>query len=170
MGFCPQLGGVGPCPAQCIWQGSGFAADQTNAMLAVGGTSYISLISVAAADENSLTPLHRLLPAETASLGFGGNPVGGVIKLPVYIFSVLLCGGVVSLPSACASCCRNAGRPRVTVACLPFLCHCGVRPAWAEYPLVGYTRHPIPEPRTQRLTRRNTGRKCREKNARVQSL
>ena len=33
-GFCPQLGGVGPCPAQCIWQGSGFAADQTNAMLA----------------------------------------------------------------------------------------------------------------------------------------
>ena len=26
--------GVGPCPAQCIWQGSGFAADQTNAMLA----------------------------------------------------------------------------------------------------------------------------------------
>lgn len=34
MGFCPQLGGVGLCPAQCIWQGSGFAADQTNAMLA----------------------------------------------------------------------------------------------------------------------------------------
>ena len=26
--------GAGPCPAQCIWQGSGFAADQTNAMLA----------------------------------------------------------------------------------------------------------------------------------------
>ena len=77
VGFCPQLGGVGPYPAQCIWQGSGFAADQTNAMLAVGGTSCISLISVAAADENSLTPLHRLLPAETASLGFGGGPVGG---------------------------------------------------------------------------------------------
>ena len=34
VGFCLQLGGVGPCPAQCIWQGSGFAADQTNAMLA----------------------------------------------------------------------------------------------------------------------------------------
>ena len=27
--------GAGLCPAQCIWQGSGFAADQTNAMLAV---------------------------------------------------------------------------------------------------------------------------------------
>ena len=26
--------GVGPRPAQSIWQGSGFAADQTNAMLA----------------------------------------------------------------------------------------------------------------------------------------
>ena len=26
--------GVGPCPARRIWQGSGFAADQTNAMLA----------------------------------------------------------------------------------------------------------------------------------------
>ena len=25
---------MGPRPAQCIWQGSGFAADQTNAMLA----------------------------------------------------------------------------------------------------------------------------------------
>ena len=86
MGFCPQLGGVGPCPAQCIWQGSGFAADQTNAMLAVGGTSCISLISVAAADENSLTPLHRLLPAETASLGFGGSPVGGGDKNSHFTF------------------------------------------------------------------------------------
>ena len=34
MGFCPQLGGAGLRPARCIWQGSGFAADQTNAMLA----------------------------------------------------------------------------------------------------------------------------------------
>ena len=60
MGFCPQL--------------------------AVGGTSCISLISVAAADENSLTPLHRLLPTETASLGFGGSPVGGGDKTPVLYF------------------------------------------------------------------------------------
>ena len=88
VGFCPQLGGVGPCPAQCIWQGSGFAADQTNAMLAVavGGTSCISLVSVAAADENSLTPLHRLLPTETASLGFGGSPVGGGDKRSRFAF------------------------------------------------------------------------------------
>ena len=99
VGFCPQRGGVGPCPAQCIWQGSGFAADQTNAMLAVGGTSYISLISVAAADENSLTPLHRLLPAETASLGFGGSPVGGGDKNSHFTFFRCFCVGVVSLPS-----------------------------------------------------------------------
>ena len=88
--------GAGPCPAQCIWQDSGFAADQTNAMLAVGGTSYISLISVAAADDNSLTPLHRLLPAETALLAVGGSPVGEVIKLPFCIFSALLCGGGIT--------------------------------------------------------------------------
>ena len=30
------------------------------------------------------------------------------------------CMGVISLPSACVSCCRNAGRPRVTAAYLPF--------------------------------------------------
>ena len=106
MGFCPQLRGVGPCPAQCIWQGSGFAADQTNAMLAVGGTSCISLISVAAADENSLTPLHRLLPAETASLGFGGSPVGGGDKNSRVIFFTFLCGrGITTLRPLCL--CRN---------------------------------------------------------------
>ena len=74
--------GASPLPVQCVWQGSGFAADQTNAMLAVGGTSCISLVSVAAADENSFTPLHRRLPTETASLGLGGSPVGGGEKLP----------------------------------------------------------------------------------------
>lgn len=104
MGFCPQLGGVGPCPAQCIWQGSGFAADQTNAMLAVGGTSCISLVSVAAADENSLTPLHRLLPAKTALLGFGGSPVGGGDKSSRFAFFRHFCVGVVSLPSGCCGC------------------------------------------------------------------
>ena len=98
MGFCPQLGGVGPCPAQCIWQGSGFAADQTNAMLAVGGTSCISLISVAAADENSLTPLHRLLPAETASLGFGGSPVGGGNNNSCFAFFRHFCVGGITYP------------------------------------------------------------------------
>ena len=52
--------------------------------------------------------------------------------------------GVVSLPSACASCCRNAGRPRVTVAYLPFLCRHSTRPVWAEYPHGVYTTTPAP--------------------------
>ena len=91
--------GAGLCPAQCIWQGSGFAADQTNAMLAVGGTSCISLVSVAAADENSLTSLHRLLPTETASRGFGGSPVGGGDKNSCFAFFRHFYVGVVSLPS-----------------------------------------------------------------------
>ena len=96
--------GAGLCPAQSVWQGSGFAADQTNAMLAVGGTSCISLVSVAAADENSLTPLHRLLPAETQRSGFGGSPVGGGDKNSCFAFFRHFCVGVVSLPSACALC------------------------------------------------------------------
>ena len=102
--------GVGPCPAQCVWQGSGFAADQTNAMLAVGGTSYISLISVAAADENSLTPLHRLLPAETASLGFGGSPVGGGDKNSRFAFFQHFCvGGWYHYPPAALSVSEQPG-------------------------------------------------------------
>ena len=98
--------GAGLLPAQCIWQDSGFAADQTNAMLAVGGTSYISLVSVAAADENSLTPLHRLLPTETASRGFGGSPVGGGDKSSRFAFSAFPCGGgIITLWPLCL--CRN---------------------------------------------------------------
>ena len=207
MGFCPQRGGVGPCPAQCIWQGSGFAADQTNARLAVARADDESLVLPQAA--GLALSVARPLPAETASLGFGGSPVGGgdknsrfaffrhfcvgVVSLPsgrcgcvgitprgVYfsrkngflrvgalrrrtrcsILHILLfcvpAWVVVSLPSACASCCRNAGRPQVTTAYLPFLCRPRIRPAWAKYPLGGYTRHPGPEPRTQRLTGRNT--------------
>ena len=97
MGFCPQLGGVGPCPAQCIWQGSGFAADQTNAMLAV-----------VRADDESLVPPQaaglalsgaRPLPTETASLGFGGSPVGGGDKNSHFTFFRHFYVGGVSLPS-----------------------------------------------------------------------
>ena len=76
MGFCPQLGGVGPCPAQCIWQGSGFAADQTNAILAVVRADDESLVPPQAA--GLALSVARPLPTETASLGFGESPaVGG---------------------------------------------------------------------------------------------
>ncbi len=66
--------GVGPCPARCIWQGSGFAADQTNAMLAVVRADDKSLVPPQAAGL-ALSVAHPL-PTETASLGFGGSPVG----------------------------------------------------------------------------------------------
>ena len=102
MGFCPQLGGVGPCPAQCIWQGSGFAADQTNAMLAVVRADDESLVPPQAA--GLALSVARPLPTETASLGFGGSPaVGGDKTLPFCIFSALLCGGY-HLPSGCCGC------------------------------------------------------------------
>ena len=97
MGFCPQLGGVGPCPAQCIWQGSGFAADQTNAMLAVVRADDESLVPPQAA--GLALSVARPLPAETASLGFGGSPVGGGDKNSRFAFFRHFCVGVVSLPS-----------------------------------------------------------------------
>ena len=84
-------------PAQSVWQGSGFAADQTNAMLAV----------VRADDESRVPPqaaglalsVARPLPTETASLGFGGSPVGGGDKSSRFAFFRHFCVGAVSLPS-----------------------------------------------------------------------
>ena len=67
--------GAGPRPAQSIWQGSGFAADQTNAMLAVVRADDESLVPPQAA--GLALSVARPLPTETASLGFGGSPVGG---------------------------------------------------------------------------------------------
>ena len=100
VGFCPQLRGVGPCPAQCIWQGSGFAADQTNAMLAVGGTSCISLISVAAADENSLSLSLVLFPPKPLRWVSAGALLGEVIKAPVLHFFGISVWGWYHYPRA----------------------------------------------------------------------
>ena len=97
VGFCPQLGGVGPCPAQCIWQGSGFAADQTNAMLAVVRADDESLVPPQAA--GFAHSVARPLPTETASLGFGGSPVGGGDKNSHFTFFRHFYVGGVSLPS-----------------------------------------------------------------------
>ena len=104
VGFCPQLGGVGPCPAQCIWQGSGFAADQTNAMLAVVRADDESLVPPQAA--GLALSVARPLPTETASLGFGGSPVGGGNKNSCFAFSAFPCGGgITTLWPLCL--CRN---------------------------------------------------------------
>ena len=92
-GFRPEFG-CGALPARCIWQGSGFAADQTNAMLAVVRADDESLAVVRADDESLVPPqaaglalsVARPLPTETASLGFGGSPVGEGDKTPVLYF------------------------------------------------------------------------------------
>ena len=102
MGFCPQLGGVGPCPAQSVWQGSGFTADQTNAMLAVVRADDESLVPPQAA--GLALSVARPLPTETASLDFGGSPVGGGDKNSCFAFFRRSCVGVVSLPSGCCGC------------------------------------------------------------------
>lgn len=95
-GFRPEFG-CRSLPARCIWQGSGFAADQTNAMLAVVRADDESLVPPQAA--GLALSVARPLPAETASLGFGGNPVGGGDKtFPFCIFSALLCGGWYHYP------------------------------------------------------------------------
>ena len=94
--------GVGPCPAQCIWQGSGFAADQTNAMLAVVRADDESLVPPQAA--GLALSVARPLPTETASLGFGGNPVGGGDKNSHFTFFRHFYVGVVSLTSGRCGC------------------------------------------------------------------
>ena len=97
VGFCPQLGGVGPCPAQCIWQGSGFAADQTNAMLAVVRADDESLVPPQAA--GLALSVARPLPTETASLGFGGSPAVGGDKNSRFAFfwRFYVGGGITTL-------------------------------------------------------------------------
>ena len=94
--------GAGPRPARGIWQGSGFAADQTNAMLAVVRADDESLVPPQAA--GLALSVARPLPTETASLGFGGNPVGGGDKNSRFAFFRHFCVGVVSLPSGRCSC------------------------------------------------------------------
>ena len=96
VGFCPQLGGVGPRPAQCIWQGSGFAADQTNAMLAVVRADDESLVPPQAAGLALFPP--KPLRWVSAGALLGGN------KSSRFAFFQRSCMGVGSLPSGCCGC------------------------------------------------------------------
>ena len=99
-GFRPEFG-CWALPAQSVWQGSGFAADQTNAMLAVVRADDEALVPPQAA--GLALSVARPLPTETASLGFGGSPVGGGDKNSRVIFFTFLCGGY-HLPSGCCGC------------------------------------------------------------------
>ena len=100
-GFCPEFG-CRALPARCIWQGSGFAADQTNAMLAVVRADDEALVPPQAAGL-ALT-VARPLPTETASLGFGGSPVGGGDKNSRFAFFRRFCAEAVSLSSGRCGC------------------------------------------------------------------
>ena len=70
------------------------------------------MLAVVRADDESLVPpqaaglalsVARPLPTETASLGFGGSPVGGGDKNSRFAFSAFPCGGY-HLPSGCCGC------------------------------------------------------------------
>ena len=94
--------GAGLPPARGIWQGSGFAADQTNAMLAVVRADDESLVPPQAA--GLALSVARPLPTETASLGFGGSPVGGGDKNSCFAFFRHLYVGGILLPSGRCGC------------------------------------------------------------------
>ena len=107
MGFCPQLGGVGPCPRPVHLAGQRLRRrpDKCDA----GRRPPSPAVAVARADDESLVPpqaaglalsVARPLPTETASLGFGGSPVGGGDKNSHVIFFAFLCGGYHYPPAA----------------------------------------------------------------------
>ena len=71
------------------------------------------MLAVVRADDESLVPpqaaglalsVARPLPTETASLGFGGSPVGGGDKSSRFAFFRHFCAGAVSLPSDRCGC------------------------------------------------------------------
>ena len=82
MGFCPQLGGVGPCPRR-----------------RPPSPERTTNPSSRRKRQDSLS-VARPLPAETASLGFGGSSVGGGDKNSHVIFFAFLCGGYHYPPAA----------------------------------------------------------------------
>ena len=155
-GFCPEFG-CRALSARCIWQGSGFAADQTNAMLAVVRADDEALVPPQAA--GLALSIARPLPTETASLGFGGSPVGGGDKtLPFCIFSALLCGGWYHYPRRALHAVETLDARGSRRLICRFYAVSEFAPCGLNVPSAGIQRHPSPEPRTQRLTRRNTRR------------
>ena len=93
---------MGWCPANRRKAGGGCAGDQTNAMLAVVRADDESLVPPQAA--GLALSVARPLPTETASLGFGGSPVGGGDKNFRFAFFRHFCAGAVSLPSDRCGC------------------------------------------------------------------
>ena len=88
--------GVGPCPARRIWQGSGFAADQTNAMLAVVRADGESLVPPQAAGL-ALSLSLVLFPPKPLHWVSAGALLRAVIKTPVLCFLHFCVGGITTL-------------------------------------------------------------------------
>ena len=103
MGFCPQLGGVGPRPAQCIWQGSGFAADQTNAMLA-RRPSGRRIPRPAASGRTRSLRCTAFFPPKLLRWVSAGALLGEAIRHSRFAFFRHFCVGAVSLPSGRCGC------------------------------------------------------------------
>ena len=106
VGFCPKMGcGAMPRPVHLAGQRLRRRPDKCDA----GRRPPSPAVAVARADDESLVPpqaaglalsVARPLPTETASLGFGGSPVGGGDKNSHVIFFAFLCGGYHYPPAA----------------------------------------------------------------------
>ena len=142
LGFRPKMGcGVAASPGAF---GRAAASPQTRQMRCWPSSERTTNPSSRRKRQDSLSLSLVLFPPKPLRWVSAGALLGEVIKTPVLHFFGASMWGVVSLPSACASCCRNAGRPRVTVAYLPFLCRHSARPVWAEYPHGWYNATPAP--------------------------
>ena len=93
--------GVGPCPAQCIWQDSGFAADQTNAMLA-RRPSGRRIPRPAASGRTRSLRCTAFFPPKPLRWVSAGALLGAVIKTPVLYFLHFCVGGITYPPVAVA--------------------------------------------------------------------
>ena len=97
-GLLPGIWVQGSAPPRAFGRAAASPQTQTNAMLAVVRADDESLVPPQAA--GLALSVARPLPIETASLGFGGSPVGGGDKNSRVMFFTFLCGGY-HLPSGC---------------------------------------------------------------------
>ena len=131
-GLLPENGVWGHAPPSAF--GRAAASPQTRQMrcwLSAAQAAYHSFPSLPPTKTRSLrcTAFFPPKPLRWVSAGvlLGGD------KNSRFAFLRRSCMGVVSLPSVRDSCRRNAGRPRVTAAYLPFLCRLGICPVRAEH-------------------------------------
>ena len=103
------LSGSGLPPGNGVWGhappsafGRAAASPQTRQMRCWPSSERTTNPSSRRKRQDSLS-VARPLPTETASLGFGGSPVGGGDKNSRVIFFTFLCGGY-HLPSGCCGC------------------------------------------------------------------